>query len=87
MSEAGPMPVRPEVVLYWRRGCMFCALLRRKLRRAGLEWTERDIWADPDAAAFVRVHAGGNETVPTVAVGDVVLVNPSIGQVLALSEA
>jgi glutaredoxin len=86
MSHAEPTASKPEIVLYWRRGCMFCALLRRKLSSAGLSWTERDIWADDEAAAFVRQHARGNETVPTVAVGDVVLVNPSVGQVLGALE-
>lgn len=75
-------PAVDEVVVYWRRGCLVCALLRRRLRRTGLTIVERDIWADPDAAAFVRAHAGGNETVPTVAVGGEVLVNPSLRHVL-----
>lgn len=72
--------------MYWRRGCLVCALLRRGLRRAGLTTVERDIWSDPDAAAFVRVHARGDETVPTVSVGDQVLVNPSTKQVLRAVE-
>ena len=71
----------PSVTVYWRRGCPFCASLRRGLRRAGLPTTEVDIWADPTAAAFVRGHAGGNETVPTVDVAGTVLVNPSAHQV------
>jgi glutaredoxin len=86
VSGGAPRTARPEIVFYWRRGCLFCALLRRKLRAAGLTWTERDIWADDDAAAFVRQHARGNETVPTVAVGDEVLVNPSIRRVLDARE-
>lgn len=48
---------------------------------------DHDIWADEDAAAFVRAHARGNETVPTVDVAGTVLVNPSAGEVLALAEA
>ncbi len=40
---------------------------------------------DPDAAAFVRSVANGNETVPTVAVGDVHMVNPSVRRVRAVS--
>jgi mycoredoxin len=46
-------------------------------------YREVNIWADEDAAAFVRSVARGNETVPTVMVGDVSLVNPSTRQVLA----
>jgi hypothetical protein len=36
---------------------------------------------DPDASAFVKRHNGGNELVPTVAVGDRVLSNPSVREV------
>lgn len=73
------------VTVYWRRGCLHSALLRRRLRRAGLEVVERNIWDDADAAAFVRRHAGGDETVPTVDVAGTVLVNPPARQVLALA--
>ena len=76
-----------RIVMYQRKGCVFCALLRRQLRRTGLPVLERDIWADADAAAFVRRHADGNETVPTVDVAGTVLVNPSVGQVVALARA
>ena len=75
----------PTVTLYWRRGCPFCGSLRRGLKRAGLPTQEVDIWSDPEAAAFVRTHAGGNETVPTVAIGGTVLVNPSAQRVVALA--
>ena len=73
------------MTVYWRRGCPFCGLLRRGLKRAGLPTREVDIGSDPEAAAFVRAHAGGNETVPTVAIGGTVLVNPSVQQVVALA--
>ena len=43
-----------------------------------------NIWEDPDAAARVRAVAGGNETVPTVFVGEHALVNPNIKQVTDL---
>lgn len=70
------------VTVYWRPGCPFCAHLRRGLRRAGLTPSEVDIWEDPTAAATVRSIADGNETVPTVVVGDTGLVNPTVAQVL-----
>jgi len=75
----------PEVVVYWRPGCPFCSSLRGQLRRAGVPTREIDIWADPAAAAEVRRHAGGNETVPTVVVGDDAVVNPSAKVVVALA--
>jgi glutaredoxin-like protein len=72
----------PAVTVYWRPGCAFCSSLRRGLRRSGLATREVDIWSDPEAAAFVRAHARGNETVPTVDIGGTVLVNPSARRVV-----
>ncbi|MEZ5407494.1 MAG: glutaredoxin domain-containing protein [Acidimicrobiales bacterium] len=71
------------VTMYWRPGCMFCAALRRRMRSAGIPFTEVNIWDDPSAAAFVRSVAGGNETVPTVSVGATAMVNPPVSRVLA----
>lgn len=73
-----------SVTVYWRPGCPFCSSLMRGLDGSGLAYEERDIWEDEDAAAFVRSVAGGNETVPTVGVGDVALVNPTPREVLAV---
>jgi mycoredoxin len=72
------IPVR----VYWRPGCGFCASLLRALDRAGLSYERVNIWEDPDAAGFVRSVAGGSETVPTVRVGRVALINPSGRDVL-----
>jgi glutaredoxin len=66
---------------YWRPGCPFCTMLRRGLDKAGIETVDHNIWEDADDAATVRHHANGNETVPTVVIGDVGLVNPSARQV------
>jgi mycoredoxin len=80
--SAAPAPT-PTVAFYWRPGCPFCWMLRRSLRRAGVDLDERNIWDDPDAAAVGRSVAGGNETVPTVVVAGTALVNPSAAAVLA----
>lgn len=69
------------VHVYWRRGCGFCAMLRRGLDKLGIETVDHDIWADPDDAATVRSFANGNETVPTVVIGEAGMVNPSAKQV------
>jgi len=68
------------VHFYWRPGCGFCSMLRRGLDKAGIETIDHNIWDDPDDAAIVRFHANGNETVPTVVIGEVGLVNPSTRQ-------
>lgn len=60
--------------------------LERQLSAIGVPFEKLNIWEDPDAAGFVRTHAGGNETVPTVAVGSIVMVNPTPDQVLGAME-
>ena len=72
------------VTFFWRPGCGFCSRLRRDLLGAGVELDERNIWDDPEAAAFVRSVARGNETVPTVVVRGTALVNPPAREVVAL---
>lgn len=71
---------RPGFVVYWRPACGFCSVLFRRLQRYGLEPERRNIWEDPEARRFLNDRIG-SETVPTVVVGDRVLVNPSIGEV------
>ncbi len=71
----------PTVTMYWRPGCGFCAALKRNLDQRGVVYETRNIWEDPTAAEFVRSVARGNETVPTVTVGDVSMVNPSADEV------
>ena len=78
---------RPVPTVYWRPGCIFCSMLRRRLRKLGVETTEVNIWDDPEAAATVRSFADGNETVPTVVFNGVGLVNPSAKEVQRLISA
>lgn len=81
MSES---PTIESIEFYWRPGCGFCVMLDRRLGRLGLPLAKRNIWADDEAAAIVRAAANGNETVPTVRIGSVALVNPSAEHVLAV---
>ncbi|GIH77809.1 glutaredoxin domain-containing protein [Planobispora longispora] len=73
---------RDGVVVYWRHGCPYCMTLLTLLRFTKLQYTTVNIWKDPEAAAFVRSVAGGNETVPTVTVAGRAMVNPSRRRVL-----
>jgi mycoredoxin len=77
------MATDAAVTVYWRPGCGFCSSLIRSLDRFDLQYDRVNIWEDEQGAAFVRSVANGNETVPTVTVGDVALVNPSGNEVLA----
>ncbi|MDH4169062.1 MAG: NrdH-redoxin [Acidimicrobiia bacterium] len=72
----------PTIEYYWRPGCPFCMRLESKLARHDLPLERRNIWDDERHAATVRSVANGNETVPTVIIGDHALVNPSADEVL-----
>ncbi|MHB1928314.1 MAG: glutaredoxin family protein [Acidimicrobiales bacterium] len=72
-SSAQPEDI---VVVFWRPGCFFCVRLFRAFEQRGVRHGVRNIWEDEDARAFVRAHNRGNETVPTVALGDDVRTNP-----------
>jgi mycoredoxin len=72
-----------EVIVYWRPGCGFCSVLRRDLKRRGIDARWINIWEDDEARAFVRSVAGGFETVPTVVVGSEALINPRGAEVVA----
>ena len=82
-GPAEPPRAGPKVTLYWRPGCVFCLRLRLTLRWHHLSVHQVNIWADPDAAAFVRSVADGNETVPTVVIDGHPIVNPAPSQVVA----
>jgi glutaredoxin-like protein len=85
-ASAALLPDAP-IVMFWRQGCGFCAALDRSLQRLGVPFERVNIWDEPDAAAFVRSVARGNEVVPTVRIGSVALVNPSPAEVLAAARA
>lgn len=71
------------IKFYWRPGCGFCGFLDRQLTELGFTYELHNIWEDPQAAAYVRSVANGNETVPTVQIGDLGLVNPGPDTVVA----
>lgn len=68
---------------YWRPGCPFCMRLEQALDEIALPLDKRNIWDSKKHAATVRSVADGNETVPTVVIGDFAMVNPSPAQVIA----
>lgn len=64
------------VVVYWRPGCVYCLRLRGALGKDKDKATWVNIWADEEAATFVRSINDGNEVVPTVRIGEQVHTNP-----------
>ena len=76
-----------EVLFYWRPGCGFCARLQQLLDGAGVRYRPINIWEEPGAAEAVRSVTGGDETVPTVVVGEHSMVNPELEDVLTALNA
>ena len=75
------------VDFYWRPGCGFCMMLERGLNKAEIPLSKHNIWDDPAHAEVVRSHADGNETVPTIVIDDVAMVNPSTDDVITVLSA
>jgi glutaredoxin len=66
----------PEIIVYAReRYCPDVTRTRDRLTELGLPWIEHDIEADADAAATVE-KLTGMRRVPTVIIGESVLVEP-----------
>jgi len=87
-EETASSPDQIDAVdFYWRPGCPFCSMLERDLAAANIPMRKRNIWDEPEAAAFVRSVADGNETVPTIFVGGRAMVNPPIAAVTELLSA
>lgn len=80
-------PTVDAVTVYWRPGCGFCSSLLRVLSHHDIPLELHNIWEDESAAAVVRSIANGNETVPTVVVGEIAMVNPSYDEVVLACSA
>lgn len=77
-STHPPSPIE----FYWRPGCPFCSRLESDLDKLGVALNKHNIWDDAAHAETVRSIANGNETVPTVIVGEARMVNPSADEVI-----
>jgi mycoredoxin len=71
-AEARGVPL-----IYWRPGCTFCVRLRLALGTAGRRAVWVNVQRDSAASARVRSVNDGDETVPTVFVGDAHRTNPT----------
>ena len=76
---------RPEIqpVMYTTSWCGYCRRLKRALAHHGVELIEVDVDAHPEFNSRIEEATGGYRTVPTVQIGDELLVNPTADQVLA----
>jgi mycoredoxin len=73
-----------RLTLYTTTWCGYCVRLKRDLARAGIDYDEIDVEADPAAAALVEYINGGYRTVPTALFPDgEAMTNPSAREVAA----
>jgi glutaredoxin len=77
---------RPEIVMYAReRFCPDVTRARIRLERLGLEWTEYDVEAD-DERKQEMMQLTGRPNVPTLLIGNSILIEPSAKEIDAALE-
>lgn len=60
----------PSVEIYTSPLCGFCHAAKRLLSQKGIEFSEIDVWAEPDRKAEMIQRANGGRTVPQIFIGD-----------------
>ncbi|HSU02714.1 MAG TPA: glutaredoxin domain-containing protein [Nocardioides sp.] len=82
-AEGARAAEQGQVVVYWRKGCPFCQRLRLVLGARAKHAVWVDVWADPEASAYVKSVNHGDEVVPTVVIEGVPHTNPPPREVRA----
>ena len=72
------------ITIYTTQTCGPCRRLKRGLDEAGVAFQEIDVDGAPDVARRIEQATGGYRIVPSVAVGDRLLVNPRVDEVVRL---
>jgi len=76
-GEEIPTAVPKSVVAYITQWCPDCSRSRRLLQRLGISFQEIDIEKVVGAEDEMRARNGGSGKIPTIVIGDTVLVEPS----------
>ena len=74
------------VTIYSTTWCGHCRRLKRQLDDAGIGYEEIDIDEHEQYADRIVAATGGYRTVPTLQIGDRLLVNPTVPEVRAALE-
>lgn len=61
----------PTIEIYTSPLCGFCHAAKRLLKKKGVEFSEIDVFANPDRKPEMIRRANGGRTVPQIFVGDV----------------
>jgi mycoredoxin len=84
MSEETNTAGADALTLYTTTWCPFCTRLKKLLDEKQIGYTEIDVEADAEAAAFVESVNGGNRVVPTALYSDgTTATNPPASEVRA----
>ena len=75
------------ITMYSTPWCGYCRRLKRQFDEAGISYEEIDVDATPGYDERIIEASGGYRTVPTVEVGDKMLVNPTLREVEEALEA
>jgi mycoredoxin len=75
LTNATNETAKPRVLMYTTSWCGDCRMAKRYFQQAGVEYDEIDIEDVPEAAEQVMKWARGNRTVPTMLIGDTVVVD------------
>lgn len=70
------------VTIYTNPTCGPCRRLKRGLNEAGIVYEEVDVNTDPRFGARIEALTGGFRTVPAVEVGELLLINPPVDEVV-----
>ena len=60
----------PDITIYTKSWCPYCAAAKKLLEEKGAAFTEIDIEAKPEKRAEMIQKAGGRTTVPQIFIGD-----------------
>ncbi|HYN37392.1 MAG TPA: glutaredoxin family protein [Actinomycetota bacterium] len=71
-----------NVTIYTNPTCGPCRRLKRGLDEAGVVYEEVDINSDARSGAKIEALTGGFKIVPAVEVGELLLINPPVGEVV-----
>ncbi|HEV3473177.1 MAG TPA: glutaredoxin family protein [Actinomycetota bacterium] len=75
------------ITMYSTTWCGHCRRLTRQLDDAGIDYRVVDVDDNPQFDDRIVAATGGYRVVPTLEIGDELLVNPSLSQVKAALQA
>jgi mycoredoxin len=72
-----------EVKLYSAWWCGHCHRLKYQLKRARIDYEEVDVERHPEISARIVEQTGGHRVIPSVTIGETLLVNPRVADIEA----